>query len=120
MMLRNSPKYGFVGWVIIATGLYGCASLGPVIGGATMAINAAQTAQQLLGQLDGYYDSLVIAKDVPSKLVTVTKILSNLDQAAKTLQGVAGGKSISDTDLNAVAGAVIGGQAVANKLQRNS
>jgi hypothetical protein len=116
MMLRNTFKYGIIGWITMAVGFFGCASLGPVVNGATMTINAAQTAKTLLTKLDVIYDNLFEAKTVPAKIQQATQALSIADSAAQQLRQVAAGKNITDENINVLAGQVAGAWALSNQM----
>jgi hypothetical protein len=117
-MIGNTLKYGFIGWLIIATGIYGCAALGPVVTGASYGISAVSTATKLLSQLDTVYDRLVEKKPVPATIEKATVALSMADDAAKELEQVASGQPVTDASLNTLAGQVAGAMAIYNQIKK--
>lgn len=100
-------------WALIITlGLFlGCGAI-KAIPTPTQAIGAVSVAQGLLHSLDTFYDDLVALKMAPDYRVDATKALSIADAAAAALRGVIAGASVTDAQLNVVAGQVAGAKAI--------
>ena len=118
MMLRNTLKYGLLGWIIIATCSYGCASLGPALTTAIGVASAVSTATSGLSTLDKIYDRLVEAKAVPEKQQVATLGLSIADSAAKTLTAVKAGATATDEVLNVAMGQAEGAKTLLTQMSK--
>jgi hypothetical protein len=116
MILRNTFKYGMIGWIMIATGIYGCASIGAGLTTAMGVASAVSTATSGLSTLDKIYDRLVEAKAIPGKQQVATLGLSIADNAAKTLTAVKAGAQTTDDVLNVAIGQVEGAKAILNQM----
>jgi hypothetical protein len=99
---------------LISAGLFfGCATGGgftPQV--AATASNAVTVAQGLLTSLDSFYGDLLKLKIVPDYTQQATRVLAMADQAATVLRGVISGATISDAQMNVVAGQVDGSRAI--------
>lgn len=116
-LLRTAIVYGLLTWAVI---IIGCASVGKFTpGGAQWASNAVTTAQSLLSVIDGgLYATLLGLKNNgmitgnEKALVTATRQLAGLDKAAELLKAVIAGATVTDEELNKVAGQVDGAKAI--------
>ena len=108
--IRNGVLGGMLIWAIV---IYGCASVGKFsTQGAATASNAVTVAQGLLHSLDGFYGDLLKLKLVPDYTQQATRALAMADQAAVTLRGVIAGATVTDTQMNVIAGQVDGAKAL--------
>lgn len=115
-MLKNTIKYGLLCWVFIALMIYGCASLGKFTPqGAAIANNAVNVAHGLLSALDGFYVDLLGLKMVPDYTNEATRALTMADTAAVVLRQIIAGATVTDDQLNLVAGQVDGARAILNQ-----
>ena len=77
------------------------------------ATNAVNVATGLLHVLDGFYGDLLALKAVPGGFRTeATRALSIADAAAAILKDVIAGATVTDEQLNLVAGQVDGARAI--------
>lgn len=118
MMLKNAIKYGILCWVVIGLMIYGCASFGKFTPtGAIIANNAVTLAQGLLHGLEGFYGDLLGLKMVSDYTTEATRALSMADAAAATLRAIIAGATVTDEQLNLVAGQVDGAKATLTNIQ---
>lgn len=97
--------------------IYGCASFGTFTPkGASIANNAVTVATGLLHALDGFYGDLLGLKMVPDYTTEATRALTLADTAAVMLRQIIAGATVTDDQLNLVAGQVDGAKAVTDKM----
>jgi hypothetical protein len=118
MMLRNTLKYGLLGWLVMGIGFTGCAAIGPALTTAMGVANAVSTATSGLSTLDKIYDRLVDAKAAPEKQQVATLGLSIADAAAKTLTAIKAGATTTDEVLNVAMGQVEGAKSILIRMSK--
>ena len=82
------------------------------------ATQAVTVAQGLLHALDGFYGDLLKLKIVPDYTVHATRALAMADSAAAQLRAVIAGATVTDAELNVLAGKVDGAEAVKAALEQ--
>jgi hypothetical protein len=93
--------------------LCSCASVGKFTpAGAEQANNAVSIATGLLRTLDSFYGGLLALKLVPDYTQQATQALSIADVAAAALRAIIAGTTVTDVQLNVIAGQVAGAQAI--------
>jgi hypothetical protein len=106
-------------WVTVVGGIYGCASLGKFTPqGAAIANNAVTVAQGLLAALDGFYGDLLTLRLAPDYTTQATRALSMADVAATALRQIIAGSTVTDEQLNLVAGQVDGARALYQSMTK--
>lgn len=86
-----------------------CAGVGKFTpGGADKAVNAISTALTLLHTIDSVYGELMRLKLLPDYTVQATRLLAAADAAAAMLKKIIAGATVTDAELNALAGQVDG------------
>ena len=90
-----------------------CASPGKFTpAGATIATGAVNVATGLLHALDGFYGDLLTMKLVPDYTAQATRALTLADTAAPVLKKIIAGQTVTNEELNLVAGKVDGAKAI--------
>jgi hypothetical protein len=119
--IRNAILPSLLLWALIT---YGCAGVGTFTPkGAEVATNAVSVATGLLHVLDGFYGGLLDLKQAPDYTIEVTRALSIADAAAAVLKEVVrkntAGEPVTITNeqLNVVAGQVDGAKAILNLIR---
>jgi hypothetical protein len=106
-------------WMTVVSGIYGCASLGKFTPqGAQVANNAVTVAQGLLAALDGFYGDLLTMKFLPDYTTQAARTLSMADTAATALRQIISGSTVTDAQLNLVAGQVDGARALYQSMAK--
>jgi hypothetical protein len=114
---------------IVVTALFASICLGGLVVGCTgvckftpsgeaIATNSVTVAQGLLHALDGFYGDMLTLKLASDYTTEATRALSITDAAAAALKQIIAGASVTDEQLNVVAGQVSGAQAIINQVTK--
>jgi hypothetical protein len=100
-------------YLLVVCLIAGCAGVGKFTPqGGAQASNAVAIAQGLLWTLDSFYGGLVALKLIPDYTQAATQALAIADAAAVALRAIIAGATVTDEQLNVIAGQVAGAGAI--------